>query len=65
MKISGLAQADSLRGTNTCASTALSASISVNHVLISTLRDSLNGALTLTCTARDTVITNYICHNRF
>jgi hypothetical protein len=61
----GLAQADSLRRANTCACAALCAGVSVNYVLIFALRDCLNGALTLTCTARDTVITNYVCHNLF
>ena len=57
-----LAQADSLRRTNTCASTALCAEIGIDRILL-TLRNCLNGALTLTSTACDTIITNYVCHN--
>ena len=59
-----LAQADSLRRTNTCASTALCAEIGIDRILL-TLRNCLNGALTLTCTASDAVVTNYICHNSY
>jgi hypothetical protein len=58
-----LGQADSLRRTYTCTSTALSAQIGIDRILL-TLRNCLNGALTLTSTASDTVVTNYICHNR-
>ena len=48
-----LGKADSLRRTNTCACAALCASISINHVALCTLRDSLNGALTSTCSTRN------------
>ena len=61
--IEQLAKADSLRRTNACACATLRASISVDYVLFSTLRDSLNGALTCACTTRDTVVSNYICHS--
>ena len=48
-----LGKADSLRRTNTCACAALCASISINHIALCTLRDSLNGALTSTCSTRN------------
>ena len=57
-----LAEADSLRRTNAGASTALSAGISVNHILFA-LRNCLYGALRLTSSTCDAVITNYICHS--
>ncbi len=60
-----LGKADSLRRTNTCACAALCASISINHVALCTLRDSLNGALTSTCSTRNAIFTNYVCHNSY
>ena len=38
--------------------------LTINRILL-TLRNCLNGALTLTSTASDTIVTNYICHNRY
>ena len=45
-----LGKADSLRRTNTA---------------LCTLRDSLNGALTSTCSTRNAIFTNYVCHNSY
>ena len=44
-----LGQADSLRRTNTCACAAL----------------SLYWALTCTCSTRNAIFTNYVCHNSY
>ena len=60
-----LGKADSLRRTNTCACATLCASISINHVALCTLRDSLNGALTSTCSTRNAIFSNYVCHNSY
>ena len=60
-----LGQADSLRRTNTCACAALCASISINHVALCTFRDSLYWALTCTCSTRNAIFTNYVCHNSY
>lgn len=54
---------DSFARANAGASAAFCARISVNVVDI-TLRDSAYGALINTCTASDTVVTNYISHNK-
>ncbi len=60
-----LGKADSLRRTNTCACATLCASISINHVALCTLRNSLYWALTCTCSTRNAIFSNYVCHNLY
>lgn len=60
--VPGLGKADSLVGTNISASAALSAGIRVDGVDV-TLGDCSYRAFVNTCTASDTVVTNYVSHN--
>ena len=57
-----LGKADSLRGANTCACTALCASIGVDGIALA-LGDSSNGAFINTSAACNAVFTNYVSHN--
>ena len=63
--IKGLALRDSSCRAYTCACTTLYASALVDIVLCITLRNSAYGALGLTCTTRNTRITDYISHNNY
>ena len=53
---------DSLYGTSACTSAAIDAFVSIDNVFVIALRDSADGALTLTCTACNAVISNYMSH---
>ena len=57
-----LRKADCLRRTYIGASATLCACVGINRVAFA-LRDSANGAFIDTCTASDTIFTNYISHN--
>ena len=56
-------KADSLGRTNISAGAALGASIGVDGILVA-LGDSSSGAFINTCTASDTIVTNYVSHNK-
>ena len=49
---------------DTCTSTALNASISVDNVLAVTLRDSAYRTLASASSAANTIVRNNICHNK-
>lgn len=53
----------SVYGANFCAVSAIDASVSVDLVLVSTLRNSVYGALGSTSTARNASVSNLESHN--
>ena len=55
-------KADCLRRTNISACTTFCAHIRIDRILFS-FRDSANRALVDTCTACDTIVTNYVSHS--
>ena len=55
-------KADSLRRTNISTCAALSAHVRIDRILFS-LWDCANRALVNTCTACDTIVTNYVSHS--
>ena len=54
----------SANGANACASTAGDAGIGVDHELAFAFADSGNGALFCACAACNTVVIDYICHDK-
>ncbi len=57
-----LRKTDCLIRANICTSTTLCAHVWVDRILLA-LRDSSSWALINTCTASDTIVTNYVSHN--
>jgi hypothetical protein len=53
---------NALYGATVCASSALDALICVDFELVVAFADSLNRARSSTCTALDTIISNFVCH---
>lgn len=58
-----LLSSGSIYGTYAGASAAIKTFVCVDHVLVSTLRDSLSRALGSASTAGNAVITDLICHD--
>ena len=60
--LSDLGFLDGTYGAGVNASTTISASVSIDYVLVIALRDSIYGAGIHTCTAAGAIVINYVSH---
>ena len=59
-----LSLGDNFYGALSCATAAVDAGVSIDHILAIALRDSLYGALSCASTTFQTSVVDYICHTK-